>query len=865
MYYQAIYTHCPRGLDLLRKGQPITGTGFKVYSCSAAVYNDNLVDLPLFNESLALKQPYSDAQVNPRLPELMDEVYSLQVPDNGAPFMICFYPFPLDKGRSGTFVSQALVGEFNDFYPFQTFGDQEVWEVTSRSAAFFSENQPQGDAGKEITALVGRIGFAQLAAFIADGRQKALRDAVSFIIEQYEEEPEKRRYLVVQGESSREIELWIAAIEAAFSPRMAAGIPFATRLDRFSEKNAYFVNAGNFAYQAQAMRNNPNYKQRLRAMLVGVDDRDPGNSSQVKPGDPRYVVLSSAAKALLREDAPAPGAFSPDPAYLESITRFDAHHRLYVQGFLQLFRECRQPRQASLRYQLYASLRQPAALPPADLVRVLDELGAQIEDSIRHPQQLAFLAELAERLLNELPGIMLSSFPAALSVCRWLISGPGLSDPLLQERLALSLEGFLASRVYGSSNEAQALETRELWRLITTKPALAVRIAKAICEPQIIRARMGGINSSSPEAIVSIMSTFLSCAEMAGRKNDDLTKGFVLHCLGLCHRYRRESTASEIAGVVYSYFSDARGFFLEKARQLRTGSASAAPNPALAEFIVRIISAGEARHERGTFTLLEELTKANYDDPGLLAQVLVDGTEKISTPQELRAYLESIPSALVRNNRAVNELVPLWETLDGKLIISGEYEGVAEILFRLKPPGANCPQAAFLFALKVFRDGRMHRSIAEICTSLVRKGFPQPTNTALNLGFSSNLYRGDLKPEDLFTVYEAFCDAPQPAMAKPYLQQYLALLLTDNQKGKGAAQLNALFTFAAGAGPLQAARIYEGCLSVIDSWQQSPLNLIGSLGGIANLLEGEKERRSFYPVFGEAMHHAFLAQRSRMR
>lgn len=77
------------------------------------------------------------------------------------------------------------------------------------------------------------------------------------------------------------IELWIAAIQSAFSPRMASGLPFATRLDKFTNTNKYTVNL-NGQYQAQMNLQDPNQRLRFRAMIVGVDERDRVNTAAVR-------------------------------------------------------------------------------------------------------------------------------------------------------------------------------------------------------------------------------------------------------------------------------------------------------------------------------------------------------------------------------------------------------------------------------------------------------------------------------------------------------------------------------------------------------------------------------------------------------
>ena len=85
---------------------------------------------------------------------------------------------------------------------------------------------------------------------------------MAFLLSQYSLPTENRKYLVIQDEDAAKIELWIAAIQSAFSPRMASGLPFATRLDKFTNTNKYTVNL-NGHYQAQMNLQDPNQRLRL--------------------------------------------------------------------------------------------------------------------------------------------------------------------------------------------------------------------------------------------------------------------------------------------------------------------------------------------------------------------------------------------------------------------------------------------------------------------------------------------------------------------------------------------------------------------------------------------------------------------------
>ena len=328
MFYELIYTRCRQGMDITKKGQPISSDGYKVYSCTHEIMEEGKVDLQFLSNAVQAKQSFND-------PGFMDDACLYYVPDTGTAFLVNFFPVSFDANaqgdysrRPGNFINHALIGDFSKIYPYELFKDEKAWTAKTKGEAYYYENPPAAlSVRSDICDPPGQYGFDEIGAFIKDGREEALMKAVSFLITQYKEEPERRKFLVIKDESSKNIELWIASIECAFSPKIASAIPFATRMDKFANINKYTIKLG--LYQPQINLQDPNHKQRYRAMIVGVDERDKSNASSSRPlANSPFVLLDGKQRQAM---------FDADTsnAYYQFITHFDDEHRDFCRLFLQ--------------------------------------------------------------------------------------------------------------------------------------------------------------------------------------------------------------------------------------------------------------------------------------------------------------------------------------------------------------------------------------------------------------------------------------------------------------------------------------------------------------------------------------------------
>ena len=394
MYSELIYTRCRQGIDILKEGRPMIGDGYKVHSCTSSLMKDGSTDLQFLHNAAQAKLPYSE-------PQFMDDAYLYFVPEKGGCFMQNFYPVPFDpnaKGdythRAGNFLNHIIVGDFTNFYPFELFRDSAVWNAKARGEGYYYANAPADlPVRDDIDNPVGQIDMEEIGAFIADGRQVALMSAVSFLIAQYALAAEERKFLLIRDNSEEKIEMWIAAIEYAFSPRMASSIPFATRMDKFATANKYTINQMG-VYQTQINLQDKNQKLRYRAMIVGVDEHDKMNISSVRPStnSPFVLLDGKEKKAMFEADITNP--------FFKVVTSFNDSHRSFCREFLQTIDITVPNSNVFWLYDIYEATENIEKTSAVKLGNVLTQLGRYKV----FPSKAIF--DIYSRVLKELPRLI---------------------------------------------------------------------------------------------------------------------------------------------------------------------------------------------------------------------------------------------------------------------------------------------------------------------------------------------------------------------------------------------------------------------------------------------------------------------------
>jgi hypothetical protein len=521
MFYESIYTRCRKGIDLLKKGAKITSDGYKVYSCSAELLQEGTVDLPFFANAVQSKQSYVD-------PGFMDEAYLYYVPDTGSPFLTNFHPVTFNKeakgdysNRPGNFVNQTLVGEFRDLYTYELFGDSQVWNAKGRGEAYYYETETPELPPRSIAAS-RTLSVREIGAFIAAGRQETLARAVAFLVEQYALPPEERKFLVIKDEDSAKIELWIAAIQCAFSPKIAAGISFATRMDKFVNTNRYTVNLQG-VYQTQINLQDPNQKQRWRAMVVGVDERDRNNVGAARSSaNSPFAVLGDINADISRG------------GYFLAMAQFDDEHMRFCREFLQAF-EFRAPNeQIADLYDIFNALNNLTSMEVSEIADALNSM------SRFNMSGTEYFNAVYVQVYENVSLYLQKDTVSALDIINWLMKYNPQKEAQLMKKVCNSFIDCL----YNNTKKAKAF-----WEGIIGK-SYSTPVAFAVTDRIVLNENLDRI--ANPDDANVFFGIYHECYNSTKPKEREMFSYVLYVCLYVCYSHKDNMAFKRIVAPMAS-------------------------------------------------------------------------------------------------------------------------------------------------------------------------------------------------------------------------------------------------------------------------------------------------------------------------
>lgn len=282
MLNQLIYTRCMPHRDLKNKGQVLRADGFGVFSMSQElVTNPPVSNYDFLQNRLAIENGAKETSAaglfnSYEYTAISSEVYAMSF-EFARPH--CKEPRKNGKGhRTGTYIKQCLVGVLGD-YPFKWFG-ASVWDahLKSENDYYLDENpsaEPAWLSTVEDMPNGSYITVDKIKQFVKAGRAEAVKAGIWFLLHEYAK-PENERKVLLIKDIPENVELWIAAIEYAFSAEMAQKVTFSTNKTKLGTQidNILFFytdDSGKF-YQ---MRNN-SIKQTRHPynMIVGYHPKD---------------------------------------------------------------------------------------------------------------------------------------------------------------------------------------------------------------------------------------------------------------------------------------------------------------------------------------------------------------------------------------------------------------------------------------------------------------------------------------------------------------------------------------------------------------------------------------------------------------
>ena len=727
MYSELIYTRCGEGIDILRGKTPIKNSGFKVFSCSDNVTEEGFVDLPLLYTTAQSKESYSD-------PSFMDDAYLYVTPDIGKKLLLNFHPVPFDKTatgdfshRPGNFINQIFIGDYEEFYPFETFGNESVWDAQKRGEAYYYENSPTSLSQRDnLDDSTGNIGIDAVSSFINDGRREVLTKAIAFIIMQFSLPAEERKFLVIKDENSQNIEMWIAAIESAFSPRMASGISFASRLDKFVNSNKYTVNL-NGQYQTQINLQSPNQKLRYRAMIVGVDERDKVNIASARAlANSPFVVLDGKIKDL-------PIDVDVTDPYYQHVTTFGEEHFYFCREFLQSI-DIKQPvKDITQLFVAYKSItKYGTGKRLQDLVKGLSIINRY---EMVHTR---YLEGLYNSIKGNLSSYISEDVLSAFSVLDWLektslVVGDTLAKDVFESTICKSY----ADALFNNPNENK---TEELQKIINSS-AFAQNVANYIAAQETIVSYENAYKkyrSSDWKALFILIKNHFKYYKPS-------LPNTIVALFIICIRNLYQNRDGQCAVDVASSLSE---FNLIEIRTALMNEAEANSDYNYQDFLIQLIARVSSdltvseNNLASFYSQLKAKTLENHFD-----SVLAFKARSIARPQEMERFLDWIIS---KPTFRTLDLSKVFKALDKNVKPDDKSaNGISFKIQKNKPDAVKCINSAHVYALFILDDKRMTNNIVPAFQSIFEQGFPEVKEESYVQSFAEKLISCNL-PYDSF-------------------------------------------------------------------------------------------------------------------
>ena len=704
MFYELIYTRCRNGIDILKNGQVISSDGFKVYSCSPQIFENDMVDLPFLENAAKTKQSYTD-------PGFMDEAYLYYAPDKGNSFLLNFYPVTFDRNakgdfakRPGNFINHVLIGDFSEFYPFELFGNEDIWSAKSKEEAYYYETEPTSLASRKISDPFGKYTNDKILKFINEGREEALKKAVAFIIEQYSRPPENRKYLLIKDDTSEKIELWTAAIQAAFSPRAAAAIPFATRMDKFANSNKYTVNASGM-FQAQMNVQDSNQKLRFRAMIVGVDERDKANANAARPlaNSPFVLLDGKNKKAMFEADASSP--------YFQLVTKFDEEHQQFCRVFLQSF-DISLPNGDILEMYDAFTIFSRTSLPPAN------SLATTLKTLDKHKGlNTKKFREMYKKVESELSRFLQEDLMAAFGIIKWLKEAAKIvEDAEAGHRLTDIVCKTFLDLLYRKSDSQSA---DAFWSQVK-QSEFAKNAARAVCDPGTIRQYSSEIDHFKPQNALMLLKIYLESSELLGTFDQQNTMKLAALNLEISFRYDDKANVGKIISLLSRNKGvNVRDFLFSIARNSKDAE--------FVEFLVGYMIDGDNSAIASDSAMVDFCRSLDAEKMGHLAPVVIGKRlEILNSAQDLERFIATVAGL---NFIRGNEMADIFLRIDKKITSFGRGQSsLAQIVQKSRPRGVSCPNSAHIYALDVLSGKAGGQDIADNFESLHKQGVPSKEN-----------------------------------------------------------------------------------------------------------------------------------------
>ena len=763
MFYELIHTRCKQGVDI-KQGKAVTSEGFKEYAYSPELLKDGVVDMPFFAEAVKGTSSYVDkADAN----KFMEDAYLYYVPDVGVSFMVNFHPIPWEKdfesqgkfmNRPGNFVNHVFAGDFGQagFYPYELFGDA-AWDAKDKGYSYYYDNPPT-DLNMRNLKPTGKYTHTVISAFIADGRSELLVKAVAFLIAQFTKDPKERKYLVIKDINSENIEKWIAAIQSAFSPRIAAGLPFATRMDKFASLNRYTVNQEG-RFQAQMNLQDPRQIHKFRAMIVGVDERDRNNVNAAKPmANSPFVLLEGKEKKADFEVG------STNHNYFKLITSFDSTHKEFCREFLQTFHETMPTENMMNLFDAFKALGNIDTQSASSLLRALDILSKFKADNTDS------LQTICHRLEKSLSTLLQSDLINTLGIIDWLQKSSAITrDTGFKSRMVDMVTRSFEDLVFikGRMNDAA-----KFWQQLKNGE-FARDIAVVMTDKNNLSKMDASLELMKPSEWIIFLDLYLECGKVSGATSSDIIIKIGGLCLYSCYREKdKKSTADAIDMLSQDRFVSTTDLLFSIAKDMSDDD--------FAQYLIGYIIENDNSIIISDNAMLAFCYKLiNADLEQLIGFIVKNRLVKLRM-QEYPQYIKVLDEFHRKDYLGDKDLTDVLVAMDEKIQPEAPDKAMQELtnaLINHKLRLGEYVNAAHVYAISEFSRKTAPQNFGEIVEYLDSNGFPSCNKKAYIDKFIKYIASMQIGKRDQYSMLNLLCKKPSI-----YLFAYAMELISNIKK-----------------------------------------------------------------------------------
>lgn len=732
MFYDLIYTRCRRGVDILRNGQPVLSDGFKVYSCSSDIYKNNLTDLPFLMSMIQGKQSFKE-------PDFMEDAYLYYVPATGKKFLNSFHPVPYDLSvtgdfakRPGMYLNHAIVSDYDAIYPFELFGDSKVWTGELNNEAYYYEVEPKDMPPRDLSDRGDfHARFEAIGRFVQDGREDALKRAVAFLINEFEQPADKRKYLVIKDDSAKNIENWIAAIELSFSPRIASGIPFATRMDRYANTNLYYANKdGTFAQQQS---NNANTVPQLRSMIVGVLTKDRTNSVRIFDGAP-YVVLDGTKKEI---------SYDADVSshYYQLICSYNEAHERFSKDFLQSLEIYKPEKSVISIAKAFYILCCGSNRSPKDYARALACLSSFKMNNT------PIMASVYRKVNGMLDEFVKDNIEDTLPVLQWVSNAAGIfGDEAAQSRLS-DIISRRAKEVFFTGYEKNGFEV--FWEKIKDGPFEKQIHDLLNDEPQMVKFSKV-VRGYEPEDAALFAEIYCHVCADAVKAGEDKARLALASCAAAC---AKDKESEAINGV----FEAVKGIKEDQTLTFLFDSVQEFDKSSFGAFITALYWNTPDLHSDVKAILRFCKLLADYGKADGIGSVLGTFATETNSLKILEVLAEQMPKMdfIPSSSKA-----KAFTGIDSRVSFDGKIsEKLVELIQDNRPADCACPNSAHVCALMDLQRMSRRDRASDILEPYVQQGFPSVDDEKYTQALAKTLCKLKLSEADRDYIVELLANS----------------------------------------------------------------------------------------------------------